>query len=183
MNIQWKEIVVLLSVAWTIIYGAKYDGASSAAAGALIDRAQGQIPNGITKPGHARGHAVKLPKPPNPIDSVQGYSMGTIKTGFRSRDAQNKIVHLALKSQTAQDAMKSLNDPSTTECCKRIFVSSWEVDTYFELVEIWKNGWKKRNALMVTVVMVLCDFKGRAKDASSDVFIHTAYPIGVPVPG
>lgn len=172
-----KHLGILVLIVFSCISfanGVKYGGGPSTA-GALMDRAQGQMPSAGNQRGRARAHALYIGG--GPEDSLQTYSLqagSQIKVGFLSRQIQDRVVDQALMSGPGQDTIKRLNEEPHIGCCLTVNVPVTDP----EPIVAYRYGYYKFDLDLVSVDLMLCYFVGETQP-DSDVFIGNAAPNGI----
>ncbi|EFN81908.1 uncharacterized protein LOC105185607 [Harpegnathos saltator] len=167
-----------------MIGGARYIGTSAYDAKLVLDNSQNAECYACTQRGHPRGHASC---PPNTsygyTDSVENYSLSTNrnKSGFLSRDDQDKVAHLALSTDHAQAAMEKLDlNGSTSEV---VNINGYLLRKELRNGNLPKAKWFRAGYPVgdemdiQQVCMVLRHHKEHFRDRNKDVFVHTCYPI------
>lgn len=154
-----------------LIGGARYCGTSPNDARIILDRSQNKKshPNHGSL-GHPRGHAV------NPSGyGIAEFSQSSRKTGFQSRDDQDYVTHLALRTKKAQKTMNELNLGLTD---KAVYITSETLRNSRNLPQIveYQNGKLVKTGKMSAVVLVLRHQMGQFDNPDADVFIQTCFP-------
>lgn len=153
-----------------MIGGARYCGTSPLHAKIILDNSQDQISHGSTYPGHPRGHAY------HPFGfSIVNYSLNSEKTGFLSREDQDYVTHLALKTKQAQRAMDYLNGGNNS-ITTTITPDQLRNAQNLPRVVKYYNGVQTAEGVMRNVVLVLRHHKGQYNNPDADVFVQTCYP-------
>lgn len=171
-------IAVIFASLIALSSGARYLGTTATEAGRILDKSQGKVPFGFAAEGHPRGHALATgPLTGSNIGSLQEFSKfepQSTKTGFRSRDDQNKVVHLALLHRSCQFQLFVLNfiEKKRQSCT----VPANAILSTPLTVEEWKNGARVRTGNMRLVTIVMGHFQREENNLFADVHIHTAYP-------
>lgn len=157
-----------------MIGGARYCGTSPLHAKIILDNSQDQKCHGFLNPGHPRGHAY------HPLGfSIVNYSLNSVKTGFSSRDDQDYVTHLALRTKQAQDAMDYLNKGNhtiTITLTPNQLKNSNNLQRNLPRVVKYSNGMEESTGNMKDVVLVLRHHEGQSSNPDADVFVQTCFP-------
>ncbi|XP_076392517.1 uncharacterized protein LOC143265258 [Megachile rotundata] len=178
-NYLTDEIDKLLSVDTNdvslMIGGARYNGTSPRAAGIILDRSQNALCDGCRVTGHPRGHASDKDAT-GPADSVENYSRtsGSMKSGFLSKDDQNKVAHFALSHERSIRAMENLNRGGQSEA---VTLNRRELNIDLPKMKEFVNGEPYTGEMdIIQVTLVMRHHLGKRDDPNADVFVHTIYP-------
>ncbi|XP_034950025.1 uncharacterized protein [Chelonus insularis] len=155
-----------------MVGGARYDGKSANAAKKILDNSQCGRSHPNHAHGHPRGHA-SHPSASGATESAENYSIGTWKTAFLSRNDQDVVGHLALKTRTAQVAMERLNQGGIRQV---VHIPSSQIQEQLPQGAHFNNGRMGNVENIKDLVLVLQHFAGHYGDPSHDVFVHTFYP-------
>ncbi|XP_076754405.1 uncharacterized protein LOC143425470 [Xylocopa sonorina] len=161
-----------------MIGGARYVGTSPRDAAIILNNSQDVLCYNCRERGHPRGHASDK-NAQGRTDSVENYSRSTNsrKSGFLSRYDQDKVAHIALKHDMAQDAMRRLNNGATSEALtlsrRDLKTNSYKIPKMKE----YYNGQELSGELDINrVTLVLRHHQDKYRDPEADVFVHTIYP-------
>ncbi|XP_015124058.1 uncharacterized protein LOC107046074 [Diachasma alloeum] len=157
-----------------LIGGASYAGTSNTDAQRIIDDSQRGRCHPGHQHGHPRGHA-SYPEATGATESAENYSrIGGRKTGFLSRNDQDTVGHMALRTSAARRAMEALNRGSENQAVR---LNPSELDGSLPRGAEFRDGNMDSPRPIKQLVLVLRHHTGHAHDPGYPVFVHTFYPV------
>ncbi|XP_051153809.1 uncharacterized protein LOC127277041 isoform X2 [Leptopilina boulardi] len=158
----------------SVLIGARYIGKTEKDGKRILNKSQNGVSYPYFEKGFPRAHAA-YKKSKNYLGSVQNYSKNKRTTAFLNRSDQDFVTHLALDTDTAEEAMDRLNNGSIEE---EVEIFANELD-YKNLplgieYEMGKPVGKPRR--IKSVKLILGHHWSSYGNIFADVFVKTIYP-------
>ena len=157
-----------------LIGGARYNGSGPNDAKRVIEKSQNGPCSMNGSHGHPRGHA-SHPQASGTTESVENYSTTGFKSAFLSRNDQDAVAHMALRTSDAQRAMETLNAGNATYA---VHLSPGQLSGPLPQGIAFNQGHQTIGPSPIRkLVLVLRHHAGQQNNPDADVHLFTFYPV------